>query len=216
MKMNRMTTMLAAMLGLFVWAETASAFYNPTIGKWLSRDPIGELGHQTLLAKRSNRVLFGDGNFYLFVDNNPLAKTDPDGCSPIVVGEAVIGIVAACAFPQSKAAFNRYPDSGDKFKHCWVSCRISKTCGAGIAQLAGLGKEVRDRAVAAYCDHYPNSEFCQHGHGDFWDSIADIKANQQCMGWESRFGPVTGWIGALCRQSCEDCCKKKVGYYTGE
>jgi hypothetical protein len=168
------------------------------------------------VSKHSNRIRPADENLYLFVDSNPLSKTDPDGCSPIIVGGAVIGIVAACAYPQYKAAMNRYPDSGDKFKHCWVSCRISKTCGAGISQLAGLGKEARDRAVAAYCELYPDSEICQGGHGDFWDSIDDIMANQQCMGWESNIGPVGGWIGALCRQSCEDCCKKKVGYNTGE
>jgi RHS repeat-associated protein len=191
-------------------------YYQPVTGRWPNRDPLHELGHQTLVSKRSNRIRPADGNLYLFVDNDPLSKTDPDGRSPIIVGGAVIGIVAACAYPQYKAAFSRYEDSGDKFKHCWVSCRISKTCGGAIAQLAGLGKEARDRAVAAYCELFPDSEICQGGHGDFWDSIDDIIANNQCMGWESRFGPVTGWIGALCRRSCEDCCKEKVGYHTGE
>lgn len=35
---------VAALLLLFLAANTASAFYNPTIGKWISRDPVGERG----------------------------------------------------------------------------------------------------------------------------------------------------------------------------
>jgi len=205
-----------AMTAMLSTALDARAYYDPRIGRWASRDPIGELGHKILVGNHGKRIRPDDGNLYGFVDNNPLTKVDPDGRSPVIVGGAVVGIVVACAYPQYKAAFSRYGDSGDKFKHCWVSCRISKTCGGAIAQLAGLGKEVRDRAVAAYCELYPDSEICQGGHGDFWDSVDDIMANQQCMGWESRFGPVTGWIGALCRRSCEDCCKQKVGYSTGE
>lgn len=113
-------------------------------------------------------------------------------------------------------AFNQHPSSGDKFKHCWVSCRISKTCGGVIAEIAGLAKEVRDRAVAVYCETHPGSVFCQGGHGDFLDSIADMNANQKCIGKESIIaGPIGGWIGAACRQSCEQCCREKVGYNTG-
>lgn len=206
------TKSILVVLFALTLAQVASAYYCPSTGRWLSRDPIGEPGFQVLqatvqapIAATSSRWIARDtvgqiklkpiGNYpkrnsatdintYGFVDNNPVGKVDPDGRSPIIVGGAVIGAVAACAYPQYKLAFSRYPDSGDKFKHCWVSCRISKTCGAGISQLAGIGKEARDRAVATYCDLYPDSEICQGGHGDFWDSIGDLKANQQCMGWE--------------------------------
>lgn len=199
-------------LWLLLAAVNAQAFYNPATGRWLSRDPLHELGHQTSSTKPVGNLQTMDGNPFTFVDNDPLLKSDPDGRSPITVGNVIVGMVLACAYPQFKAAFNRYADSSDKFKHCWVSCRISKSCGGPVAQLAGLGKEVRDRAVAAYCHQFPASEVCQGGHGSFWDSVQDIVANNQCMGWESRFGAVTGWIGALCRRSCEDCCKEKVGY----
>ena len=146
-----------------------------------------------------------------------LVDSDGRAIPPAVIAAvALLAAAEACALPQAIAAANRYPDSGDKFKHCWVSCRISKTCGGSLAQVAGLGKEVRDRAIAVYCDFYPDSEICQHGHGDFWDSIGDLMANQKCIGWESIVaGPVGGWVGAMCRRSCEDCCKTKVGYNTG-
>ena len=49
-------------------------YYNPTTGRWLSRDPIGELGFHTLAGNRNRRVR--DGNLYCFVGNNPLTKFD--------------------------------------------------------------------------------------------------------------------------------------------
>jgi RHS repeat-associated protein len=220
--------MAAAMIWLAA-AQTAWCFYNPSTGRWLSRDSIGESGAEKLLFKASpSRTPLGryaellpEGpNLYGFVHNNPISFVDVDGravSAAVIAALAIMAAVEACALPQYNAAFNRYLDSGDKFKHCWVSCRISKSCGGLITELAGLGKEIRDRAVAVYCDYYPDSEICKGGHGDFWDSIGDLKANQQCIGWESLvFGAPGGWVGALCRRSCEDCCKAKVGYYTGE
>lgn len=199
---------------------------NRFVARWPNRDPLGERGAEVLL-RQNGRVrpkyaeLLPDGpNLYGFVHNDPVSLVDADGRAipaAVVAAVAVIAAVEACALPQHKAAFNRYPDSGDKFKHCWVSCRISKSCGGAIAELAGLGKEIRDRAIGVYCEMFPDSEICQGGHGDFWDSIQDLQANQQCIGWESLvFGAPGGWIGTLCRRSCEDCCKAKVGYNAGE
>ena len=62
--MKRFTAMLVLLFGLLFWAGTASAFYNPTVGKWLSRDPIDEEGGL---------------NLFLFVDNSPVTKTDFKG-----------------------------------------------------------------------------------------------------------------------------------------
>lgn len=41
--------------------------YNPTLGRWLNRDPIG---------------LIGGTNMQSFVGNRPIDSTDPDGLSP--------------------------------------------------------------------------------------------------------------------------------------
>lgn len=50
---------------LFLWlANDALAFYNPSTGKWLSRDPIWELG---------------DYNLQSYAYNNPLSYVDTDG-----------------------------------------------------------------------------------------------------------------------------------------
>ena len=67
-------------------------YYNPSTGRWPNGDPINELGHRTLQAKRSSRIRPGDGNLYDFVHNNPISKIDPDGRNPIVVGGIIVGV----------------------------------------------------------------------------------------------------------------------------
>jgi hypothetical protein len=49
---------------LLTAVHSASAFYDPTLGRWASRDPIGE---------------HSDKNLFSFVRNNPLNSFDPDG-----------------------------------------------------------------------------------------------------------------------------------------
>jgi RHS repeat-associated protein len=67
-------------------------FYVPELQRWPNRDPINELGHQTLRAKRTYRVRPDDANLYGFVHNNPLSKIDPDGRHPVVGGGIIVGV----------------------------------------------------------------------------------------------------------------------------
>jgi RHS repeat-associated protein len=53
--------------------------YSPSTGRWPNRDPLNELGHRTLLAKRSSRIRSDAGNLYEFVGNNPANHIDPLG-----------------------------------------------------------------------------------------------------------------------------------------
>jgi len=82
-------------LTLFVWitmAQTAWSFYNPSTGRWLSRDPIGEAGFYLLTighqASENSSLTGGDTpnqndfltangpNVYAFVDNDPAGQID--------------------------------------------------------------------------------------------------------------------------------------------
>jgi hypothetical protein len=63
MKTKRWVVMVVLGLGLLLGRE-AQAFYNPSTGRWLSRDPIGEEGGI---------------NLYGFVHNNPTDNLDADG-----------------------------------------------------------------------------------------------------------------------------------------
>jgi len=165
-------------------------YYSLTSGRFLTRDPIG---------------FRGGINAYAYVSNNAANFTDPEGLLVGYVIAALAVLVTACGLPQHNAAHSRYPNSGDKFKHCWVSCRISKTCGNLITELAGLGKEGID-AIKRILGSDPSA-------GTWLDSLRDLVANQQCIGWEGWvFGPFGSWVGAACRESCDACCRRRVGF----
>lgn len=108
--MKTMKFKIASGSALFVvlWtAQTALAWYDPSAGRWLSRDPIGEPGFQaiqraaTMVAaptplapttrwitrgpvvpgvNRSTEVIVG-ANLYSFVRNMPIDRIDPFGLS---------------------------------------------------------------------------------------------------------------------------------------
>lgn len=57
---------------LLITSYSASAFYDPTIGRWLSRDPIGELGARTL-----KRVAFSSSVSSTVVEQTGFIDRDP-------------------------------------------------------------------------------------------------------------------------------------------
>jgi RHS repeat-associated protein len=69
--------LLAVLLGA-LFAREVQAFYNPSSGRWLSRDPIGEEGFEALGFESSSLVekLFKHPNPYLFCANNPITAID--------------------------------------------------------------------------------------------------------------------------------------------
>jgi RHS repeat-associated protein len=56
-------------------------YYNPSTGRWLSRDPIEERGFESVQIKRNRLVRFEDSNPYGFTRNDPLTKIDLLGLS---------------------------------------------------------------------------------------------------------------------------------------
>jgi len=67
--MRRSTLLLALVttLALLTFADSASAYYNPTVGRWMTRDPI----------------TYQDGlNLYAYGGNSPAARLDPSGQLP--------------------------------------------------------------------------------------------------------------------------------------
>ena len=140
--------------------------------------------------------------------NNPVKYYDKDGR---VAGWVITGMAAAvfvCARPQAVAANSRYNSHGDKFRHCWTSCRIAKVCGAQIAMLAGLGYEGKDSLIRIFVDLGLIKDTT--GIGDWSDSLKDLIANNKCIPWESHT-IVGGWVGSALRESCECCCTREVG-----
>ena len=133
--------------------------------------------------------------------------TDPSGnVLPVVVIGALGALTAsllACFSPQLYIMDTYHAGAYDKFHHCWLSCRLSKTCGSQLTQLLGLFKEFGDEV--------------QHWIDENWDragfDISDLAANQQCIVWEGYLTPCSGLITWLFRESCEACCRRSVGYF---
>lgn len=96
--------------------ESGYRFYNAALGRWMSRDPIGEQAFFEQYTKHmSKNELSLLANIelqpvYLFVKNSSLNGVDPDGRNPFfawAVYRAVIGDLSR---------------SSDLIKHCYVSC----------------------------------------------------------------------------------------------
>jgi len=80
MKTKQIRATWMVLLGLLLLADTTPAFYNPTVGKWISRDPIEERGGRNLTA---------------FVGNDPMQRIDSDGRYWWVVPIIIVG--AGCS-----------------------------------------------------------------------------------------------------------------------
>lgn len=59
-------------------AISAQAFYDPHIGRWASRDPVGEPGFELMRADQ-NAGQSTSGNLYAFVSNDPIDNMDQFG-----------------------------------------------------------------------------------------------------------------------------------------
>jgi RHS repeat-associated protein len=67
-------------------------YYNPSTGRWLSKDPLGEPGFEAMRQVEPEDFFAIGPNRYLFVQNDPLNKYDIDGLNPAA---CAIGIALA-------------------------------------------------------------------------------------------------------------------------
>lgn len=92
--MKRKITLVSVLFVALWTAQTALAWYDPSTGRWLTRDPIGEPGFQALQRVRAISQTYGiaspssrwiqrdrpdNENRYLFVGNNSVNHIDPLG-----------------------------------------------------------------------------------------------------------------------------------------
>ena len=84
MKTKQILMLTLLLLGVSL-AREAQAFYNPSTGRWLSRDPIEEEGHDTLYYADGGHTTINERvdnlNGYAFVRNNPAGFIDRFGLS---------------------------------------------------------------------------------------------------------------------------------------
>src|SRR6266498_1092556 len=74
MKCKRWMLMMLVLLG-WMFALDAQGYYNPSTGRWLNRDPIGESGLRNELNARQGKDR-SELNLYAFVENSSIAKWD--------------------------------------------------------------------------------------------------------------------------------------------
>jgi len=162
--------------------------YDPSIGRWTAKDPIGFGG--------------GQGNWYEYSANRPIDYIDSSGKVPAWVsrvarGTPVVVFVAASidlalalyaqedAERMADAAFV-HPEMHEAFRHCYASCTLTQASGARVAFLAGHGFELI-------------TELAYRANGDWDQSYAadrdrDVE-NNLC-------GRVAGADGESCLEAC--------------
>ena len=90
MKTKQTWTMLAVQLGLLVCAQTATAFYNPSTGRWLSRDPVENTGGV---------------NLHSFIAEDPVNKVDRFGLQELRE-QPILHVSTATPQPAECGAFS--------------------------------------------------------------------------------------------------------------
>ncbi len=105
--------------------------YDPVVGRWIGKDPILFNG--------------GQANLYVYVGNDPVNRTDPNGLES--VGDWLIDNVIAPVQDSWDAASSAQklfgqPNGGedgpgDAYRHCLASCTLTQRYGTTVPQFLG-------------------------------------------------------------------------------
>jgi RHS repeat-associated protein len=82
-------------------------YYQPSMGRWMNRDPINELGFILLLNEGTGYDLEPEEHLYRFINNNPTSLVDKDGRAVpvvIVIGGAALTAGEAAAIAAAAGA----------------------------------------------------------------------------------------------------------------
>ena len=77
---KKLTLILVPLVCLLASLQTASAYYNPGVQRWINRDPVGDPGFEATRGRRSPAGT-ENPNQYCFVHNSPCSAQDPYGLS---------------------------------------------------------------------------------------------------------------------------------------
>lgn len=188
----------------YYWHEDTGAYdirrrsYVTKSGRWLTIDP---------------QPRWPNCHAYIYAASRPTYFIDPTGeILPILIVGPVMGVLAACLLINFRQAMAKYPNN-EEMRHCYASCRASRSCGTQFTQLAGIGFEafttvIRIREPGA-TEELINS---------LWDILHNA-AGGYCAGFENALQPlvpcgiglVTGWL----RESCDSCCARTIAIIGG-
>jgi RHS repeat-associated protein len=151
MKAKRMSIIGLTLLGLLLDREV-QAFYDPTIGRWISRDPIEEtsgeelVGHKDWVARaRLNLCVFVENNSLNYYDFLGLAKpTKETGAAEIAgAAEMLKGLCRKCCKCTGKSVCSA--EECEKSAQAMINAIL-----AAWNDNFGKGKNKTDDAVGGY------------------------------------------------------------------
>jgi len=106
MKNIKRRIIIGSALFVALWtAQTTSAWYEPSTGRWLTRDPVGEPGFEVLRRAQAvpqpastasspgrwiHRNRPDNENRYVFVRNNPVNGIDPEGLKCVLMSNGMV------------------------------------------------------------------------------------------------------------------------------
>jgi len=182
-------------------------YYDPSTGRWMNRDPIGERGGY---------------NLYRFVENDGVNKWDKLGLLCLVLPleldkcqKLIINHIAIITAIKSKFAGTVYNDvfpnyNNMPFQHCVWNCRMMKRKGWEYAWKMSELKEELDNAYADYGVAMKNAGCYENLSCEEQVGIchAARSADQPSDYKDNMWGR---HCGKECEDlSCEDCCQKHV------
>ncbi len=108
-------------------------WYDSELGKWISRDPIGELGGM---------------NLYAYAANNPVNLWDVTGLCPAKT-QTLGDCIEAWIYTAALAKLVHNGVINDKYGHCVAHCEIVRNCKRGMTQseVLSYGKEIYDAYI---------------------------------------------------------------------
>jgi len=191
------TKSIIAVLFVLLTAQIASAYYGPSTGRWLSRDPIGEPGSQAIQAASQARLdtvssdrwinrdssKFSDtGNIYSFAVNNPVNYLDSDGRDTWV------------PYPYP-GRFVPDPSPPPQLPPLISSCKNAAPETSTSVGCAVYGNEtyapfpLKPVSLKCFCQNAPDDDWskqvrgclmCMHAKG-----VPTTQAHNQCYAWAS-------------------------------
>jgi len=149
-------------------------WYEPTIGSFLSRDPIP-------LVFRDQASI----SSYSFVRQNSLTFVDADGRNPAFVALPVLGgWCGMWAYVYGLEGLARYPHDND-LRHCWWQCKLASIASSDCAFLAEFFHELFN-----------------YTQGQWDDTMADLAAGDWGRYCASPCRRLFQWDWDSCEECC--------------
>ena len=148
----------ASSLALLVFlsaTQLASAFYDPSLGRWLNRDPIREPGFENVCRSRLPNVS-GDGpNQYWFVRNQPVSGWDSFGLKRDCSGEQIQCFrncyKNTCPFEDSDSTAGQ--NKAARYRYCQDLCQKAYM----QCEKENEREEMEDDRNKSFCAKHPSA-----------------------------------------------------------